>query len=462
MAASLPPLGWWPLAPVGVAVLALAMGGRSWRERLWLGAGLGVGWFGPGLWWVTQFHAVGWVAIVVLETLIVAAVVSAVPPRVVAVGLPAAMVLAEAARGRWPFGGLPLAGIDIGQAGGPLVGVARLGGALALVGVVALAGVGLAAAVRRRPVGAAACLGATALLTGAGGLAFDGKPAGTLEVAAVQGGGPRGLRAVDSDPARVLEAHLEASAGVRPGADLVLWPEDVVDVTRSFEGSVAEGRISSLARSLEATLVVGVVEDVPGRARFRNAAVAFGPDGAVSDRFDKVHRVPFGEYIPYRSLFERLADVSAVPRDALPGRGPGVLDTPAGRLAVAISFEVFYADRARSGVREGGRLLLVPTNASSFTTSQVPTQELAVARLRAVETGRWVVQAAPTGLSGIVDQRGRVRARGPLGDRAVVEGTAGLRTGRTLAVRLGDWPVPTTAALVLAGAWVYSRKPESN
>jgi apolipoprotein N-acyltransferase len=123
-----------------------------------------------------------------------------------------------------------------------------------------------------------------------------------------------------------------------------------------------------------------------------------------------------------------------------------------------ISYEVFVADRARSGARAGGRLLLVPTNASSYTTAQVPAQELAAARVRAVETGRWVVQAAPTGYSGVVDQRGRVRQRGPLGRAATIQSTVELRTGQTWAVRLGDGPVTLLAAAVLGLAALLRRR----
>src|SRR2546426_756153 len=192
-------------------------------------------------------------------------------------------------------------------------------------------------------------------------------------------------------------------------------------------GLVAGG---ALARRLDATVVAGIVEDA-GSDHFLNAAVVWAPDGRVVGRYDKVHRVPFGEYIPLRSLIRHLADLSSVPRDERSGHGPGRLDTPVGRLAVVVSYEVFFGDRARSGIRAGGRLLLVPTNASSFKTSQVPGQEVAAARLRAIEGGRWVVQAAPTGYTAVVDQRGRIRARGPLGRAATVEGTVGLRTGRT-------------------------------
>jgi apolipoprotein N-acyltransferase len=272
----------------------------------------------------------------------------------------------------------------------------------------------------------------------------------------VQGGGPRGIRAVDADERLVLDRHVEASADVPAGTDLVLWPEDVVGTAGPFAGSAAEAAVQEVARRLGATLVVGVVEGAGDR--FRNAAVVLDGEGRPVDRFDKVHRVPFGEYIPFRSLLERVADVSAVPRDAEAGRGPGVLDTPAGRMAVTISYEVFFAHRARSGVEAGGRLLLVPTNASSYTTEQVPAQEVAAARLRAVEAGRWVVQAAPTGYSVVVDQRGRVVAQGPLGDRAVVTEIVELRAGRTLAMRLGDRPGVAAAAMVIAFGWWRSRK----
>ena len=280
-------------------------------------------------------------------------------------------------------------------------------------------------------------------------MAPSGRYNGTLTVAAVQGGGQRGFRAVDSDPALVFDAHLDASASVGAGADVVLWPEDVVDVDGVFAGSPEEQALSALAAELRTTLVVGITEDA-GDDRFLNASVAFGPDGRVVDRYDKVHRVPFGEYIPARSFFARLGDVSAVPRDAVAGTGPGVVDTPAGRFGVLISYEVFFQDRSRDAVRAGGRLLLVPTNASSYVDAQVPAQQLAVARLRALETGRWVVQAAPTGYSAVVDHHGHVLARSGLGGAAVLRHEVQLRTGRTLFVSLGPAPVLLVAAAILA------------
>ena len=331
-----------------------------------------------------------------------------------------------------------------------------------MVGLVALVGAAAATAVRRRRPGLVPALAAVAVVVataGAGAVAPSGRYDGTLTVAAVQGGGERGLRAVDNDSAPVFDAHLEASAGVGSGADVVLWPEDVVDADGVFAGSPLEQALSALAAELRTTLVVGITEDA-GDDHFLNASVAFGPDGRVVDRYDKVHRVPFGEYIPARSFFSRLADVSAVPRDAVAGTGPGVVDTPAGRFGVLISYEVFFQDRSRDAVRAGGRLLLVPTNASSYRDAQVPAQQLAVARLRALETGRWVVQAAPTGYSAVVDHHGHVLARSGLGGAAVLRHQVQLRTGRTIFVSLGPAPVLLVAATTLVIAHLRRRKPE--
>ena len=465
LALSLPPWGWWPLALVGAAVLASALRDQPWRRRLVAGFAAGVGLYGIGLWWMIEVSAPGYVATTLLQGVIVAAAMAAVPPgpgRLLA--FPAAVVLADALHGHWPFGGVPLGGIALGQVAGPLAGAARLGGHLLLVALVAGGGAALAGMAdwgraRARvngaalppapPVGAAVGLAVVVLVVVAGAVAPRGSTTGTLRVAAVQGGGARGFRAVDVDPQVVFDAHLAASARVRPPVDVVLWPEDVVDVAGPLAGTPEEATLARLARTLGATLVAGVVEDTePGR--FRNAALAWGPDGTVVARYDKVHRVPFGGYVPGRALVDRVADLSAVPRDAIPGRGPGVLRTAAGRLGVLISYEVFFADRARAAVGAGAEVLLVPTNASSFRTSQVPGQELAAARLRALETGRAVVQAAPTGYTAVVDAGGRVRARSGMGGADVLTGTVDRRQGRTVASRAGEWPLVALAAVLLA------------
>jgi len=224
-----------------------------------------------------------------------------------------------------------------------------------------------------------------------------------IRVAYAQGGGVRGLRAIDNNVTDVYRNQLAATAKLKGSVDLLVWPEDVIDLS----GPVAEDpvRFEMGATKLQSTIVAGVVEDFHAN-RFKNAAVAWDRSGKIVDRYDKVHRVPFGEYVPARGLVRHLGDISPVPRDAYPGTGPGLLLTRHVELGVVISYEVFFSDRARAAVRAGGELLLVPTNASSFKGRQVPAQEVAAAQLRAVETGRDLVQAAPTGHSAFVDAYG--------------------------------------------------------
>jgi apolipoprotein N-acyltransferase len=456
VAFSVPPWGFWPLAFPGIALLAWRLHGLPLaRSRALAGLLFGFGLFGPTLFWISEFHDVGYVCLLLLEGSFFAAA-GALTKRVEA--LPAAYVLAEWARGVVPFGGLPMGGLPLGQVTGPLAPSARLGGAYLLTGLAVALGVALFLATRRRwrPAALLAALAVAAAVAGL--LAPAGRPDGTgpLDFAIVQGGGPRGFRAVDSDPADVLAAHLEVSDRLGPGHDLVLWPENTIDVP-AIDNSAEAASLAAVAERLDTTVVAGVTEDA-GDENFQNVAVVWSPDGEIVDRYVKAHRVPFGEYVPLRGFLERLVDLSVLPRDAVAGKGPGILRTPAGDFGVAISYEVFFGERGRAAANAGGRLLLVPTNAASFTTSQVPTQEIASAQLRAWETGRGVLMSAPTGYGAILDSEGRVHARTTLSRAQIVEGVAQRRTGRTIYVVVGDGPVVVLAALAVALAWSERRR----
>ena len=462
LAASLPPwplsTGAWPFGLIGAGLLFAALHGRTGRQRLAIGMTAGLGLYLPGLWWMRDFSLPGYVVATLLQAGFLALGLALVPgdrwSRVAA--FPAALVLVEAVRGAWPWGGMPISGVDLGQVGGPLAPAARVGGRLLLVALVGIGGMALVGLAHKRWMGAGAGAALVVAMAGLGMVAPDGTADRQLSVAVVQGGGPRGLRAVGRDPAPVLQRHVDASAGVRRPVDLVLWPEDVVDINREVSTTPEGATLAALADGLDTTLVAGVVQDENGD-RFRNSAVPWGPDGVMYPRYDKVHRVPFGEWIPARSFFDRIADLSAVPRDAIVGRGPAVLDTPAGRLGVVISYEVFFPERTREAVRSGGRVVLVPTNAASYRNSHIPSQQVAVARLRAIETGRWVVQAAPTGYSAVIDQRGVVRSRSGLGGAQVLHADVDLRSGHTPYITLGPTPWLVLAALALLGT---RRKPE--
>jgi apolipoprotein N-acyltransferase len=459
IAFSLPPWGWWPLALLGLALMYRTLEGRSPRARLLLGWLTGLGMLGIGIVWFGEFSIPGAVLSIVFEAVFIAVAGLLTPPtrgRVVA--FPAALALTEVARGAFPFGGIPLAGVSLGQVHGPLAPFARVTGGLGLLVLAAVAGMGLLALARRRLVPALLAVGVVVVAAGLGAVAPDGGPdARAIPVALVQGGGPRGFRAVETDPTDVENRHFAATDAVSGRPELVMWPEDVVDVDERVERTREGSALADLAQGLGSTLVVGVVEG-EGTDHFRNMVVAWGPDGGLVGRYEKVRRVPFGEYVPFRSFVKRIADLSAVPADAIPGTRPGLLRTPAGRLGVLISYEVFFNDRGRHAVNAGGEVLLVPTNAASFSTSQVPTQELAAASLRALETGRWLAQAGPTGYTAIVTPRGKVLDRSRLGVRRVVTGTLHARHGRTLFVRFGDAPLTVLAALaVLAGLAAQAR-----
>jgi apolipoprotein N-acyltransferase len=310
LALSLPPWGFWVLAFPAAGLLWWRLAGLPPRTRLWAGWLAGLGCYLPGLLFARTFTLAGAAVLIALEALFVGVACLAVPRGPVmarALGFPAAMTLAEAARQAWPFGGLPIGGVFLGQAGGPLLGVARLGGPLGLTFAVYLGGVGFAAlglatarvvhdrpcrkGLPNSPTGTLLVTGTVALvaLVGSGVAAAHapdgGPPVGTVTAVAVQGGGLRGFNKSQVDPSVVLAAAVTATQPLThrvpgSGPQLVLWPEDVVSLVGPLEGSAEEAALSQLAVALHATLVVGITETLSGTA-FRNEVVAFGADGTT-------------------------------------------------------------------------------------------------------------------------------------------------------------------------------------
>lgn len=482
VALSLPPWGFWPLAFVGIALFEVALGeAPTGRERFVRGLVFGIGWLFPGMGWMWFLTAPGYVVAGLLFAALhgLAAFVAPIGPWRV-IGRPAAHAVVEALRLAVPFGGVPLATIAIGQAGGPLLGVARVGGVILLSWLVLQVGFALAgpsphvpAMVRRRRAGAphgAIGFGVAVVVLILAAVAPTGHDSGrTLRVTAVQGGGPQGTLAINSNSRDVVERHLAATASIPAGsADLVVWPENVIDVA-VFADSPERAEVAAEAARIGAPFAVGITEDVApgqlgtdpdGRGGFLNAQVVVAPDGEVVSRYDKVRRVPFGEYMPLRSILAAVgAPVDQVPRDAVAGSGPAVLDLPdSTRMAVVISWEVFFGSRARDGVRNGGELVLNPTNGSSYTGTILQTQQVASSRLRAVESGRWVVQVAPTGFSAFVDPDGTVIDRTGVSQQAVISHTVTLREGSTWYTTLGNAPFLVAALAVTVLSIVAARR----
>jgi len=453
--ASLPPFGWWPLTFPGIALLDSLIAEQPALRRFRRGWLWAMAWLLPStlwMWWLTK---PGWILQAIVYSGYIGLACALTPPgRWRRVALPAAITLAELIRFAWPFGGVPLASFAIAQANGPLLGLARIAGALGLIAITVIAGQALASLARGtlRP-----AFGGVAVVVGLAAVAYwapSGHPIGTLRVALVQGGGPQGTHAIDTDEQLVFERHLEASQSVRTPVDLVMWPENVVHVDGPLAGTPENAQLSAEARRLGATLIVGVIEDI-GTDRFRNAAVAYSPTGDVIARYEKVRRVPFGEYLPLRSLFSSLPGVPTdlIPRDAIPGKGPAILQTPAGDFGVVVSWEVFFGGRARDAIGHGGTVLLNPTNGASYHGTMLQTQQVASSRLRAIETGRTVLQAAPTGFTAVITAGGHVLHRTSISERAIVQDTIVLRDGKTWYLQLGDVPLFFVAIGVIAGVW---------
>lgn len=476
VACGLPPLSWWPLMLVGIAcyIVASEHGDSRLRIQFVIGVLFAWGWLAPAMGWMWQLVPGGFVIAPLLFALLhgLAAVVasqlgrrthhdehsrqSTLTSRIIIRS--ALHVLVESLRFVTPFGGVPLAGLALGVADTRVAQLVRLVGPLGLAfWLFVLAGVLAELWLRRSQFGWLArrnSLVVLMLLVGAqvlGTLAPHGNDTGqTLRIAVVQGGGPQAVLAIDSNPAEVIERHLQATKLLQPedDIDLVIWPENAIDVS-DFRTSAIRDAIIAEARRIDAPFAVGVTESIGNG--FTNAQLIVDQDGVEVSRYDKVRRVPYGEYIPLRSLLKTLgAPVDRIPRDAVAGTRPALLRLPDGEpIAVAISWEVFFSGRVNDGIAAGGQLVINPTNGSSYTGEILQRQQVATSQLRAIESARYVAQVATTGYSLIVDDDGRVRQRIPIGKQAVIFQDVPLRTGRTMYSHLGDAPIAALLFVVI-------------
>lgn len=479
VAAGLPPLGWWPTMFIGIVCYFVAAEHvtRTARAQFTIATLFAWGWLAPAMGWMWHLVPGGFVIAPLLFSVwhgLAAVLAVRIAPIGNSTPLPRLVVratlhaLVECIRVVAPFGGVPLAGLALGLADTRLAYPVRLVGPLGLAFWVLVVCAALASLwLQRRDHGTATRRPAFMLLAFASvvqALALvtpHGRDTGNhLRVAAVQGGGPQGVLAIYSNPRDVTLRHLQATQllDARDDVDLVVWPENVIDVD-NFATSTVREEIAAEAKRLDTTFAVGVTEDAGNN--FTNAQIVVDRDGVELSRYDKVRRVPYGEYVPLRSMLESLgAPVDRIPRDAVAGTSRAIIDVPLGSgtvpLAVAISWEVFFSRRVDDGVSFGGEIVVNPTNGSSYTGEILQQQQVATSRLRAIESGRYVVQAATTGYSLFVDPDGRVLQQIPVGKQAVILQDVPLRTGRTPYSYLNDTYVVLAllALLALTTRWL--------
>lgn len=467
VAFSLPPWGWWPLTYVGVAVFATIRPNTT-RARFLFGTLFALAWLAPGMAWMWFLTAPGYViAALLFSSLhgIAAMITGAVTDRHRAIVGPLAHTLAEALRFSFPFGGVPLATLAIAQAASPIATIVRVGGPLLLTYLVLQIGFLLLQLRSTTLPMRAALVALVATVLVVGSLAPHGHDIGrSLNIAAVQGGGPQGTLAINTNSRDVVVRHLNATRTITAGStdsdkhlDLVIWPENVIDVS-SFSSSVERAEVTAEASRLNAPFLVGITEDLDNRF-FTNAQVVVNTDGSLGDRYDKVRRVPFGEFVPMRGILEAVgAPVDRIPRDAMAGHDTAILRAKDTTIAVVISWEVFFAGRANEGVERGATLLVNPTNGSSYTGTILQTQQIASSRLRALETGRWLVQVSPTGFSAFISPSGQVLDRTGVSEQHVITRQVQLRSGRTIYSHLGDMPIIAAMIAALLALLIASRR----
>lgn len=380
-------------------------------------------------------------------------------------------------RSSWPWGGFPWGRLAFGQADSPLLPIAALGGSPLLGFAVAALGsalaVGLLLAVRHelsgRAVGTLAVVPAvTAGLALAGTLASaTERETESVEVAVVQGNVPRLGLDFQAQRRAVLENHLgvtaeladRVDAGTAPRPDLVVWPENASDISPLHDRR-AGAQIGALSERLSAPILVGTVLPVGSGPEATNTVLVWDGDDGVVDRHDKHYIQPFGEWLPWRGLFEALFPIAESAGHFVPGDTTGHVRAAGVDLGAAICFEVAFDAAARTPVAEGAQILTVPTNNATFGRSPMTYQQLAMSRVRAVEHRVPVLIAATSGVSAVVAPDGAVLQETGIFEPAVLSATVEVGSAGTMATRLGGIPQTLVGLIGLAGlAWALIRRP---
>ncbi|MCU1677070.1 MAG: ppm2 [Frankiales bacterium] len=454
-----PPYHHWWTAPLAVAFLVGSAYGVRARFGAILGLVAGATFFLPLLEWVRPVGSDAWLLLSGVEIAMTAALGAGIAAvlrlRGWAAWVPALWVTWDALRSRWPFGGFTWGRLGFSQDEGPWGRLASIGGVSFVTAVVVAAGTALAwlavsgALGRQRGLAGAAVVLAAC---GAGPLAVQLPTAGESTggpshavVAVIQGDVPangmdafaRAFQVLDNHVRETAAMAARVDAGEVPQPAAVIWPENAADVS-PLEDPTAAALVEDAASSARAPLLLGAVITTPDA--HENAGLVWEAGKGETQRYAKRHLVPFGEYVPFRSLLSsQISRFERIPRDFTPGTTTGVLDVGPVRLSDVICFEVAYDGLVRAGVRDGGRLISIQSNNATYGEVQSQ-QQLSMARLRAMEHGRAVVVAATDGISAVIAPDGRIVRQSAMHEKTSFVEDLPLRDSLTLADRAGGWP----------------------
>jgi len=258
-----------------------------------------------------------------------------------------------------------------------------------------------------------------------------------IRVAILQPSIPQEIKWEPMKKEDIFRSHLKlAEEAVEESPYIIIWPEAAVPAyLLEEEGYLQE--IRSLACKTDSYLLVGGLYSNEGR--YYNSAFLFSPEGEILERYDKVRLVPFGEYVPLRSIFSNIRAVATVSVDTSPGEKFTVFNTDAGKFSTVICFESTDSFIVRRMAKKGAEILVIMTNDGWFKRTTAADQHISMAVLRAVENDFFVIQAANTGVAAIIDPTGKVLSRTALFERRYLAGNVVFKKSETFYKRFGDF-----------------------
>ena len=478
--AAFPDRGWWFLAPVGIVLMLWSLLGRGPWTGLLVGLVAGFSFWGVHIYWLTVYLGpLPWLGLAGLQaiffgvSLSLVAVVLRWGPRlwptrfgrlgavpVVVAGLWTAR---EAFTAVWPYGGFAWGRVALSQSESPFNSLAAWVGLSGLSFILVWLSAFVVQLGREAQIGRVARWAVAAGLVGIL-LAFPAWPViqtGTTRLAAVQGGSDAALFA-RYPPGQILADHVAATEPlIGEKVDFVVWPENSTDLDPIRFPQAAES-VDRISRSMGAPLVTSTITERDGE--YYNTSLLWDEGRGVIDRYDKVHPVPFGEYVPDRAFWRSLAPdlVDLIGRDYAKGTGGNVIGIDDILAGIAISFEIVDDQLIREMIDGNAQIILAQTNTADFGRTDESVQQLAIARLRAIETGRTVVNISTVGSSAIITPDGRTIDSVPTWEAGAMVRTVPLSDTVTPAVTFGrgiEWLgsglglAGLALCLVRAGSW---------
>lgn len=467
-----PPFGPGWLIVVGVTLLLFALrGADGWKQGLLYGTIYGLGFFGGLIWWLSELGLIAMIPLVIVQGAFFAVYGSWMGrhseqrPIVWLTLATGGWALIELIRYHFPVGGLSwgAAGYALSDQAWARMGAPLIGTSGWTVLIAAFAATVVVLVIDRQWIPIA--IGITVLFfvptMGEAVGAAGGAPTLVSPVAIVQGSTPCPFtHCSPNERLRTYQQHLDLTRTIEPGTvELVVWSEGSTGSTNADPVNNPEvgEAIGAEARRIGAWMLVG--SDRPLDAEtWVNANVLFNPDGEIVTEYRKQHPVPFGEYIPLRPLFEWIPDLDQVPRDMIPGEGPVVFELAEYDLGSVISFEGSFPRYPRQHARAGAQVMVVATNEGSYGTTPASDQLIGMTRMRAAELGMYVIHAAVTGKSVVIDDTGElVSDVSGLGTQEIVYSEVVPRQGaKSPYTVIGDL-VMYMAAVVGIGVWWRSR-----